>query len=125
MFEMSLWNKKTVATSRLILSPDEISVSGERYHKQTIEHLILTHGQGKLHWRTTAHLSPDHHNEVDKHAVQILVEGQRVGYIHRDHCEKVWRLIGPHGIILECSIRWNGQPSNGVYDVKLFPLLWS
>lgn len=106
-----------------ILSPDQITVSGERYHNSTIEKLIKEHGQGKLTWRTTAKITREITNEIDPFAVQVLVDGQRVGYIHRDHCKSVWGIIGDAGLALECSVRWNGEPTNGVYDVKLFPPL--
>lgn len=120
---MRMWQRKLSGSSRPILSPVDISVSGERYHKEAIEQIILTHASGKLHWKTTAHLDRDIENKQDKFAVQVLVQGQRVGYIHRDHCKKVWQVIGPQGTNLECSIRWNGEPLNGVYAVKLFPSL--
>lgn len=120
---MGMWQRKHAGSSRQILSPVEISVSGERYHKEAIEQIILTHAAGKLHWKTTAHLDRELENNQDKFAVQILVQGQRVGYIHRDHCKEVWQAIGPQGTTLECSIRWNGEPLNGVYSVKLFPAL--
>jgi hypothetical protein len=120
---MRIWRRKPEGPSRPILSPVEISVSGERYHKEAIEKIILSHAAGKLHWKTTAQLCRDLENSQDKFAVQILVQGHRVGYIHRDHCKKVWQAIGPQGTNLECSIRWNGEPSNGVYAVKLFPSL--
>jgi hypothetical protein len=120
---MQLWWKKTSPNSRPILSPDEISVSGERYHKHTIEKLILEYGGGRLNWRTNARLSRDLDNPKDQYAIEILVQGERIGYIHRDHCEKIWKQIGTHGVAIECSIRWNGEPTNGVYDVKLFPPL--
>jgi hypothetical protein len=124
MRTIRFWQRNPEGSSRPILSPDEISVSGERYHRESIEQLILTHAAGKLHWKTSAHLDRDLENKQDKFAVQVLVEGQRVGYIHRDHCKKVWNVIGSQGTNLECSIRWNGEPSNGVYAVKLFPSLW-
>lgn len=103
-----------------LISPDELSVTGERHYKESIEHLIRTHAGGKLVWRTIAVLSRDTKNEFAKFAVEIQVDGHRIGYIHRDHCERVWQLIGPNGIQLDCCIRWNGEPSHGVYDVKLF-----
>lgn len=60
-------------------------------------------------------------NDSDPHAVGVVVDGFRVGYIARAHSKAVAEAIGERPVELRCVINWNGEVTNGIYRVKLFP----
>ncbi len=74
-----------------------------------------------LKWDCFAELRPEPTNEFDPHAIAVIVDGRRVGYIAKNHARKVKTYI-KDVIRLECTIFWNGDPEDGFqfYTVQLF-----
>jgi hypothetical protein len=74
-----------------------------------------------LKWDCFAELRPEPTNAFDKNAIEVLVEGKRVGYIAKNHARKVKTYLR-EGLRLECTIFWNGDPDDGFqfYTVQLF-----
>lgn len=97
-------------------------VSGERHHADAIRRVVTGHGGGRLEYRCDATLVREPANPHDPHAVEVVVHGERVGYIARVVSETVASRIGDLHVRLDCVIHWNGEVENGIYHVKLFPL---
>lgn len=74
-----------------------------------------------LKWDCFAELRPEPTNEFDPHAIAVIVDGMRVGYIAKNHARKVKTYI-KDVMRLECTIFWNGDPEDGFqfYTVQLF-----
>lgn len=79
--------------------------------------------EGRLQHRCTASIRREVDNSSDSHAVAVMVDDVRVGYIARAHSEAVAEVIGDQTVELKCIINWNGEINNGIYRVKLFPSL--
>ena len=68
-----------------------------------------------------ASLEPINH-EHDPDAIQVIVEGKRVGFISRNLTEALRPLLGERTSELDCTIFWNGDPHADYqfYTVQLF-----
>ena len=74
-----------------------------------------------LKWDCFAELRPEPTNEFDPHAIAVIVDEKRVGYIAKNHARRVKTYI-QDDLRLECTIFWNGDPDDGFqfYTVQLF-----
>lgn len=106
------------------LLPDQLVVTGERHHSDNIQAVLSQSTDGRLQYQCNAVLARELGNDSDPHAVGVLVNGLRVGYIARIHSEDVSEVIGDRNVELKCVINWNGEVLNGIYRVKLFPTFW-
>lgn len=100
----------------------EIGVSGERHYGENIRELLREHGGSSLEYKCTATIRREVDNHVDEHAIEVVVHGRRVGYISKRSSAVVAKRIDQRSVELECVVSWNGETSNGIYHVKLFPV---
>lgn len=100
----------------------EIGVSGERHYGENIRELLCEHGGNGLEYRCTATIRREVDNPADEHAIEVVVHGRRVGYISKKSSASVAERIKKRSVELECVVSWNGEISNGIYHVKLFPV---
>lgn len=109
-------------SAHVVLEAFDIGVSGERHYEQSIQRILNEHGGGRLECQCKAAIRRDLGNESDPNAVEVTVHGLRVGFISGVTSEKVARKIQDRTVELDCVINWNGETSNGIYHVKLFPV---
>ena len=106
----------------IVLEAIDIGVSGERHHGEEIRRILSEQHAGKLEYRCTATIRRDRTNAVDEHAVEVVVHGLRVGYISQKSSQRVAERIVDRSVELQCVVSWNGETTNGIYHVKLFPV---
>ena len=113
-------------------------VRGARHHAENIRSLLIRDvprppeitatdikGAGVtetcLKWDCLATLRPEPTNQYDPHAIEVLVDNRRVGYIARNHAPRLKPYLR-EGLQLECTVFWNGDPEDGYqfYTVQLF-----
>jgi hypothetical protein len=61
-------------------------------------------------------------HEFDADAIQVMVEGKRVGFISRDKNTALKKVLHKSSPDLDCTIFWNGDPDADYqfYTVQLF-----
>lgn len=72
----------------------EFDVVGESHYQAALQRLAGDHGTDSAETPCVAELRPDDANKFDKSAVEVLVEGQRVGYMSRDDARSFRRRLG-------------------------------
>ncbi|CAB4715357.1 MAG: hypothetical protein F2780_03310 [Actinobacteria bacterium] len=116
--------------------PQELLVvRGARYHQEAIKELLnfpvpqSTYNpnppsgsrEPALWGDFKARLEPINH-EKDPNAIQVMVDGKRVGFIGRDRNQILKPLLEGSSTELDCTIFWNGDPDADYqfYTVQLF-----
>ena len=120
-YRLGMFFRRRTNGRRIDFLPEELVVTGERHHGANIERILQANAEGRLEYRCTARLLRERDNESDPNAVAVMVDDVRVGYIARTHSSSVASELENRGNELKCIIRWNGEHSNGIYRVKLFP----
>ena len=106
----------------LVLDPEQLVVAGERHHSANIQSLVESN-EGRLEVHCVAQLLWERDNLHDPDAVAVVVDGLRVGYISRRHSADLRLQLNGEVLELACVVHWNGEKTDGIYDVKLFPPL--
>lgn len=60
---------------------------------------------------------------LSRTTISRLAPTSRVGYIARAHSAAVAGILGDSTVDVKCVINWNGEITNGIYRVLLFPTL--
>lgn len=110
-------------------------VRGARFHQDAIRQLLdspvpqsaynpspPTGATEHALWRDfKASLVPIDH-EFDADAIQVMVQGKRVGFISRDKNKELKKYLDRSRPDLDCTIFWNGDPDADYqfYTVQLF-----
>ena len=118
-----------------VIPQSMLVVRGARYHKETIIELLTSEvpqapynpsppvgAQEAALWGDfTARLEPIN-SEYDANAIQVMVNGKRVGYIGRELAKDLRPLLGEQTPEFDCTIFWNGDPQADYqfYTVQLF-----
>lgn len=83
-----------------------LDIVGESHYQDTLKQLAATHGEAPL----LAHLVPEPFNPYDRHAVAVVIDGQRVGYISRDQAAEYQPVL--------TNLARRGSPLVAVADLK-------
>jgi hypothetical protein len=71
----------------------ECSVIGESYYQHHLIQLAGEHGKQSACVDVVALLLPEPTNQYDKNAVRILIQGETVGFIPKEHCKTYLRRL--------------------------------
>ena len=107
--------------ARLFESDDETPVVGEVHYQASLKALSARHTEsgGNTIYRGLAALRPEPTNPHDANAIQVLVDGNLVGYLDRDTAGKlqsslidIEKRLGVYAVV-PCRISGGGRRSNG------------
>jgi hypothetical protein len=106
---------------------DTLHVVGESYRQDTLWQLVGGVCDEEVRFPIVAQLLPEPTNEYDHNAVQVLIDGQQVGYLSREDAAEyhmgVERLVAKspgglvllHGMVCGGGVRMDGRGRLGVF----------